>query len=414
MNPGATGAYADRPLRNNQVRALLASTIGCTLGYGNLAIVSFGLFVPLLVRANSWSRSQVAVGLTIMTISAVIASPLAGALVDRFGTRRVAVPAIVLLSATFLLISFGATRLNSYYAGYALLGLVGAGTMPITYTRVITSWFDHRRGFALAIALTGTGVGAIILPLLIGPAIADWGMQAAYRLLALLSLAALLPVFFLMPPDAADEVLRRPVEAFWRNLISQNFIKIAGAGLFLGILTGAVWGNLFSLLVDRGLTARSAQLAMAQLAVGLVVGRLVSGYLLDRFFAPYVASFFLLPVVLGLSLLASNVSGQIAVLSAMLLGVGIGAEFDFLAYLVGRYFPKTGYGRTYGAAYCIFSIGNALGPLVMSASADRLMSYSPALWLVAGGVAVAIALLLTLSRYPASSQTEHLSRQDLP
>src|SRR4030095_13077031 len=104
----------------------------------------------------------------------------------------------------------------------------------------------------------------------IGPAIADWGMQAAYRLLALLSLAALLPVLFLMPPDAADEVLRRPVKAFWRNLLSQNFIKIAGAGLFLGILTGAVWGNLFSLLVDRGLTARSAQLAMAQLAVGLV------------------------------------------------------------------------------------------------------------------------------------------------
>jgi hypothetical protein len=76
MNPGATGASADRPLLNNQVRALIASTIGCTLGYGNLAIVSFGLFGPLLIRANSWSRSQVAMGLTIMTISAVIASRL--------------------------------------------------------------------------------------------------------------------------------------------------------------------------------------------------------------------------------------------------------------------------------------------------------------------------------------------------
>jgi len=36
------------------------------------------------------------------------------------------------------------------YVLFAVLGTFGTGASPVVYARAITSWFDERRGFALA------------------------------------------------------------------------------------------------------------------------------------------------------------------------------------------------------------------------------------------------------------------------
>ena len=45
-----------------------------------------------------------------------------------------------------------------------MLGVVGNGTAQMAYSRAVTSWFDRRRGVALALVMSGGAIGAIVLP----------------------------------------------------------------------------------------------------------------------------------------------------------------------------------------------------------------------------------------------------------
>lgn len=391
------GEFSGKPLR-----ILTGATIGCTLGYGNLAVVSFGIFVLPLVEATGWSRGRVLVALTVMTLGSVLSAPLAGALADRFGTRRVVMPAILLLVGAFVLLSFGMGSRSAFYAGYALLGLIAGGTMPTTYTRAVTCAFDVGRGLALSIALTGTGIGAILLPPLLGAVIAEHGVAAGYRALAIAALCAWPPVYLLLGRDEAGSgaLSRTRPTVSHIALAKGNFSRIAVAALFLGALTGTTWGAMLTMLVDRGVSRPDAAAAMSGLATAMVAGRLVAGYLLDRLHAPYVAVASLVPVVCGLVLLAGQAGGAVPILGAVLIGIGIGAEFDFLSYLCGRYFPMGSYGRIYGAVYSVFLIGGATAPLLVNVAILELGSDTIGLLGVMAGVIVAMTLLAGMGPYP--------------
>src|SRR5690606_34083014 len=107
--------------------------------------------------------------------------------------------------------------------------------------------------------------------------------------------------------------------------------------LLIGFAITSVQVHLVPLLTSRGVSPRSAALALSVLAVALVVGRLGAGWLMDRFFAPRVAIAFLLSPIVAVLLLAAGVSGVIAFIAGILTGLAAGAEVDVTAYLASRY-----------------------------------------------------------------------------
>jgi MFS family permease len=64
-----------------------------------------------------------------------------------------------------------------------VLGLVANGTAQFAYARTVLSCFHKRRGRALAVVLTGSGVGSIFIPPLVQWTIAYHGWRSAYMLL---------------------------------------------------------------------------------------------------------------------------------------------------------------------------------------------------------------------------------------
>lgn len=76
-------------------------------------------------------------------------APFLGNVIDRVGSRIVALVSTPLLSAVFFTISRFDGSLTQFHALYALAALVGAGTTPINYTRAVNGAFDKARGFAL-------------------------------------------------------------------------------------------------------------------------------------------------------------------------------------------------------------------------------------------------------------------------
>ena len=88
---------------------------------------------------------------------------------------------------------------------YIAIGLVGNGATQLPYSRVITEWFDQRRGLALSLMMTGVGAGVVVMPALAQWLIDEQGWRAAYLLLGLVMLLAAvpLPAFLLGAKSAA-------------------------------------------------------------------------------------------------------------------------------------------------------------------------------------------------------------------
>jgi MFS family permease len=157
--------------------------------------------------------------------------------------------------------------------------------------------------------------------------------------------------------------------------------------------------HLVPLLTDRGISAQSAAFATSLFGGALLLGRVGAGRLLDHFFAPYVATGFFLAPALGLSLLWSGATGGWAFAAAFLVGMGLGAEVDMIAYLVSRYFGLRAFGEIYGYLFAVFTFGAGLSPFLMGSGFDATGSYSLVLAVFVVMTLVASGLMPQLGPY---------------
>lgn len=182
----------------------------------------------------------------------------------------------------------------------------------------------------------------------------------------------------------------RTSSTFWLMLCA---FSLVGARVHACVI------HLVSLLTDHGVTVEKAALASSVLGIARRVGRVGSGYVLDRFFAPYVAIFFFSGVAGGLALLWIGAGGAAAFVGASLVGLGMGAEGDLIAYFTSRYFGLRTLGEIYGYLFSAFTLSGALGPLLMAMGFDRAGSYrAPILFFLAATIA-AIVLMTRMGQY---------------
>lgn len=406
-------------------RVLAAATVGLACGIATVVPASFGVFLGPLRAEFGWTQSEAFTALLFITFtSALLAAPVGG-LVDRHGARRVVLAGFafqILLLASFAWLD-GA--LWDYYLRYLLLAVLALGTTHVAFARVITLWFDRRRGLALGIALSGVGVGGFLWPLYVQAMIGQHGWRQAWLLLALAVAVLAVPVVALLlrdspaavgqtpdgdPPPAAAagtaptgtaptdaaapeaagiplaEVLRLP--RYW--LMVATFFLI-------GFAVQSVMLHLVPLLTARGLPPMLAALAQSLLFVAVTTGRLATGWLMDRFFAPRVALAFLIAPIVGISLLALGAGGTTALVAALLVGLAVGAEVDVLAYLTSRYFGARHFSAIYGTFYGVYTLSGGLGPLFTARLVDTGDGYPVALAVHA--VLLTVAALL-LRRFP--------------
>ncbi len=397
---------------------VLVAGIGLMLHYGPVISGTFGVFLKQLSEEFGWSRAQISLGYSLSTLVLGAAQPVIGRLLDRFGARRVIVPSLLLFGLGVLSFSILLPELWHFYAIYVLIGVVGSGTTPVPFSKVISHWFDRRRGIALALIATGSSLGAFVLPPFAQALIDAVGWRQAYFLLGLLVIAVTVPVVGLflrdtpqmvgLSPDgdreSADAASTLAVHEqglssreAWR---SGTFWLIVVAFFLMSVGFHGCLIHLVPMFTDRGVPAREAALAISLLAVGSMTGRLCAGYLLDRFFGPHVAIALFCLATTGILLLWSGVGGGWAFVAATLLGLGMGAEGDIVPYLVSRYFGLRAFGEIYGYAFTAFVLGAVIGPLVMGASFDFTGSYRLVLGVFAASTLTATWLMTRLGSYP--------------
>jgi MFS family permease len=108
---------------------------------------------------------------------------------------------------------------------------------------------------------------------------------------------------------------------------------------------------------------------------------------------------------MGIVVLLTTLRPQGAALGTVLVGIGLGAEVDLIAFLLSRYFGMRSFGEIYGYFFSIFILGAGLGPLAMGLSYDRTGSYK--LMLVCFAFALSLASLPMLRLGPYAYPTTH-------
>ncbi len=145
-------------------KPLIASLVGAGCGISSICFYTNSVFVAAIDKDMPWSRGEIQIGISIMILAAVFTAPIIGMLIDRFGARAVALTSMPLFSLCMAGMSFVSEQIWTFYVGWVVMSVLAAGTLPITWTKVVNEWFDRSRGLALGLTLMGTGLAAAIAP----------------------------------------------------------------------------------------------------------------------------------------------------------------------------------------------------------------------------------------------------------
>lgn len=384
-----------------------ASLCGMLVGSGPLHLFTFNFFMKPVSAELGLSRGTLSSAIGLYGLVNAFAAVAIGWMLDRWGTRRVMIPSLIVYVLVTMLFSFMSSA-TTLFLIFGFAGLVSGCQSPVPYANVVARWFDRERGLALGLATAGVGLGVAVLGPIAVFLIGRFGWHGAYYgLAALAAVAGLLPVaiFLRDPPKTARQTRIADMAALPGLTLVEaartaSFWTIGSAFILAVIAINGTISQLVPYLTDKGISIAVATTALSASGLAIILGRVISGWFLDRFWGPYVAaSFFTIPM-LGILLLSLSSSAMLLILGAALCGVGIGVEVDMMAFFASRYCGLSAYGSIYGSMFGIFALGVAIGPTLAGLTFDFAHSYVPVFIYDEIALTVVCGLFLSLGPYP--------------
>lgn len=394
---------------------VLASSMG--FSFFSIMLAGTGLFMEPLGREFGWSRTLLSSGPSIATITTAILSPFIGMLVDRFGTRRLVIPGLLL---TMLSISaFGLANGSpvQWAALWFFFGMVSSSIKSTAWTAAVVGVFTRSRGLALGLTLSGTAVAQTLVPPLGNLLITEFGWRGAFVWLALgwggITLLLCLLFFFDVHDRAAvrakeggvDEkqsvVIDLPGLTVREALRNSAIWRLAVSNFVVMVLTIGLGIHLFPILTEAGVSRTTAAWLTGLGGIAGIVGKLVTGVLLDRYRPNWIGGITLGAAAFAFALLLEGIRSPTLIIIAMLVnGYAAGTKTQITGYLTACYAGMKNFGVIYGMMAALLALASGLGPLAAGLVYDTAGGYGP--FLVAGAIGCALGglLIFSLPRYP--------------
>ncbi|MGS1005867.1 MFS transporter [Achromobacter anxifer] len=428
--PGAALPAASRIFHGwRVVAAAFAITL---LGFGSA--YSFSAFVDALQRDFSATRGAVSLVFSLAGFLYFGFGVVSGPLADRYGSRRMAWIGMLLVALGLALAS-AAQSMTQIYLAYGLGVGLGVGCAYVPVVGAVQRWFVRRRGLASGLAVSGIGVGTLLVPPLARALIDLWGWRAAY--LALAATVAILgcaaarwienspqdrglqpdgdaaPAARAAPASAPDSTTKPapagvPLRAAIRSKVFVLLYLAAMAGAF-GVFVPFV--HLIPYALDHGIAPGPAVLLLGLVGVGSTAGRFLLGTLADRLGRR--ASLATMYGGMAASLALWGACGEFWTLAmfALVFGAFYGGWVALMPAVVMDYFGGRHVSGIIGALYTSVAFGTLVGPVAAGHAYDLSGSYLLPIVASAAGNAVAAAITALLPRPRA---TPAMPRRALP
>ncbi len=380
-----------------------------TMALSVSARTAFSLLLPPLLDEFGWERGLVAGAFSLGFLISAVTGPVIGRLMDRHGPRPIITAGVVLVGGGMLL----APAMTAPWHLSATLGvMVGVGVNLMSFTAqslYLPNWFVRHRAFAISIAFSGVGIGAVVVLPWFQAIILEDGWRAACRAMGLALVCIVGPLALLVrkrpedvgllpdgeagTADAAARAHARIVDPTWaaiewtlaRAVRTARFWWLS-LGFFAGLFAWyAVQVHQTQFLIETGFTPTVAAWALGFVSVVAIPGQIGLGALSDRIgreaiwavaclgFAICYAALLALPHWPGMPLL------YLMVVSQGLLGY---AFPSVMGPMVAEIFEGPHYGAIFGALSVALVGGGAAGPWVAGELYDLTGSYRPT-WIIA-------------------------------
>lgn len=385
----------------------------------------FSVFLVALVDEFGWGRAKISGVQSVAMVCYILAAPLVGGLVDRFGPRRVILPGIVLLAAG-LALSSTVHDLLQYYLFYGVLGGVGVAFISLAaYTAIIPHWFKKRRGTASGITASGIGLGIMLFPPIIQGVISGWGWRSGFLVMGVLTFVILLPLNGILlrhkpedmgyaGPDGnmkqgestvypSDHTSGQPDEFQWTlasAVRTVNFWALMIFPMFIMIGIYIVLTHFVGFLVTQGVSGMAAASAFGLIGLTSSFFRIVWGLASDRIGRELSFSLGMVFFCISFYCLFRFQHGGgpwLVYLFVFLFGLGWGSTAPVFMASAADLFHGPAIGTIYGLLEGSVGIGGAAGAWIGGYVFDRTGSYQ---W--AFGVAVLVAVMAGVTIWAAA------------
>jgi MFS family permease len=376
------------------------------LGWG--LFNSFGVFFKPLIAEFAWPRAVISSAISFAMIVFGTAGILQGRLSDRFGPRIIMTAGGVLLGAGYLLMSQVATVWHLYLFCSLLIGVGISGT-DVVLLSTTARWFVKKRGMMTGIIKTGTGVGMLIMPLVINGLITAYGWRTAFVVLgaAVLFCYCLCSQFLVrdpgkmgLAPDGGknehpfNQAAPEGGMTLQQAARTVQFWTICFSFLLVFFCVGIILMHIVTHAIDLGIAPAHAATILSGVGGASIVGRFVMGGAGDRIGNR--AALLICFVCLVSSLVWLQLADRfwMLFLFAIVYGLAHGGFFTLISPFIAELFGTRSHGVIFGIVACAATVGGAGGPVTAGYIFDITGSYATAFGILTGmGIAGLIAAL---------------------
>lgn len=377
------------------------------------------LFYPSLIEEFAWDAAEVTGPASLSFFATAVLSLGVGYLVDKFAPRPMMIVGSLLFVGVLLAYRYISTldQMKMIYVGFSV-ALALNGILP---SMVVTSrWFKRYRGLAVGILLMASSFGGAVLPLIVGPILADEGWRAALLTIAGVGFVMMvLPCVFLLRndpsekntvPDGKVEADAAPEKAVQGVAAGISVIAAMKTPMFylLAFSTGVMWFCISGVVQHQSIYLGSdMKLPGPQLAqvfsvffFSSVIGKVLFGWLSDHF--PKVNIMMLATANLTVGLVIFRfVDGDSmpSILTyAVIYGIGFSGAFTMIQLMIAELFAGPTYGSILGVYVFIDTLAGGVGVLALGKMRVAFDSYIPAIDLMIGLCVAAFISIVIIKR----------------
>jgi MFS family permease len=404
-----------------------------TVSWGVL-YYAFGIFLVPMQEELGWSRTALTGAYSVGLLLSALTAPLAGRWLDRYGPRGLMTLGSA-LGSVLLLAWASVENIWVLYLVWIGIGLAMAATLYEPAFAVLAKWFERRLARALLlVTLAGGLASTIFLPL------TAWLVGAQGWRGALLTLAAILALLTIPPhalvlrrhpadlgllPDGIEPATSPHKEAHAPHEPHEELESVAlgvalggpafwllAAAFFLGTLSqAAVYVHLVPYLAERGYTLGSAATLTGLIGASQVIGRVVVTFLEGRLPRDaLMAAIFALQA--GALLVLIQARSPLGVLVFVLpFGAASGAVTLARATAVADFYGPDHYGSIGGVVGMFVTAARTLAPVGAGAMSVALGGYTPVLYTLSSGSAVAAVAMFMAQRLVPPLRSEQDAKE---
>lgn len=353
----------------------------------------FSVFVKPIEDELGWSRTTITIAFTIGSLGGALLASVVGPVVDRYGARGVMGATGLLVTAALLGIASMSEPWH-FWVAYGAARAVSVAGVGLGTSVAIANWFIRMRGRAIAVRAAGQRAGQAIMPLLILPVLLSLGWRESFLVLGVvaalfITIPSLLfirrrPEDFGLRPDgdsapaAGTPRVAASAEYSWtlRQVRATRTLWMLTAGMAAGLAAQiAINVHAVANFQDKEI-AQGLAVTVASIFTGVAAVSMMGwGALVERIHVRYVSM-----VAMGLFVLAMGVlivadTYPMAVLFAVLFGLGTGGWTVAQMIMIPNYFGRLHAGSIKGFISPVEGLLGISGPLLAAAVFDSTGSY---------------------------------------